>query len=186
MKIDAVTGKLVWDVPEDLMTSDVKARRINVTVKATKQTLGDDGKTYVDGLSSTQIVEILVSNSSYDAKKGLVPEFDKLEGATVTAGKTLETTVFAKTPEGAKGVEYSLGSSNLPSGMKIHASSGTITWDVPENYFQSDKNAKSKTVTITVCAQTFLSVANKTIDYGESVSQKLEITVMNPNYVEKA
>ena len=98
----------------------------------------------------------------------------------------METTVFAKTPEGAKGVEYSLGSSNLPSGMKIHASSGTITWDVPENYFQSDKNAKSKTVTITVYAQTFLSVANKTIDYGESVSQKLEITVMNPDYVEKA
>ena len=185
MKIDAITGKLVWDVPEDLTTSDVKARRINVTVKATKQTLGDDGKTYVDGLSSTQIVEILVSNSSYDAKKGLVPDFDELEGVTVTAGKSLETTVFAKTPEGAKGVEYSLGSSNLPSGMKIHASSGTITWDVPANYFQSDKNAKSKTVTITVNAQTFLSVGNKTIDYGESVSQKLEITVMNPDYVEK-
>ena len=185
MKIDAITGKLVWDVPEDLTTSDVKARRINVTVKATKQTLGDDGKTYVDGLSSTQIVEILVSNSSYDSKKGLVPDFDKLEGVTVTAGKSLETTVFAKTPEGAKGVEYSLGSSNLPAGMKIHASSGTITWDVPANYFQSDKNAKSKTVTITVNAQTFLSVGNKTIDYGESVSQKLEITVMNPDYVEK-
>ncbi len=186
MKIDAVTGKLVWSVPSDLLTDDVKARRINVTVKASKQTLDEDGETYVDGLSSTQIVEILVSNSYYDEEKGLVPGFGELEGVTVNAGETLETTVFAETPEGAKGIEYSLGSSSLPSGMTINAASGTITWAVPENYFQSDKNAASKKVKITVYAQTFLSINGKTIDYGESVSQTLEITVMNPDYVAEA
>ena len=183
--ISETSGVLAWSVPKDLMASSISSETISIKITAIEQHLQEDGKTYKDGLSTTQTFDILVKNASYNGEKAVAPTWTKPEAATVTAGEKLETTVVATVPSGsAVGVKYSLGD-DAPEGLAIDASTGKVTWNVPANYIEGTTK-ESVTVSVKLNATAIISTSATTTTYGDTASTTLDIVVKNPNYVNPA
>lgn len=186
MTIDAETGVVAWDVPSDLLDSNVAYEAISIVVKATEQFLGDDGETYSDGLSSTKTFAIKVVNASYSDDEGEAPEWSEIPAQSATAGETFSTTVSATAPENAVGVLYELGD-GAPQDMTIDPSTGAVSWSVPSDYFgSSDTTTASETIEVALTATTVLTSSDAATTYGKSASATMTITIANPNYVDPA
>ncbi|MGI6402174.1 MAG: putative Ig domain-containing protein [Thermoguttaceae bacterium] len=186
MVLNAITGGLTWEIPADLIAKNITSKTFNITIKATEQFLGEDGKTYTNGLSSTKTYGINVKNGRYEEDSAVAPKWVKPPAQSVTAGETLETSVHATVPSSAEGVSYSLGD-DAPEGMKIDPTTGKITWKVPKNYFKpSDTTTQSKKITVKLVATAVISSSDSEISYGESATTTLEIRIDNPYYIDPA
>ena len=190
---DGATGAVSWQIPEDYLASDISAQVFSFTVKATEQYLEEDG-TYTDGAATEKTFEIMVANASYDDSEAIVPVFDPIGAQTVSTGETFTLTVVAKATEEVEtasgeetttatvtyDVEYSL-SGEYPDGMTIDASTGVITWAVPEDYFDSD-SVESEDLTISVTATTVVDEDAAAVDYSGMATASFKLTVKNSNY----
>lgn len=184
-KFDAKTGKVSWAIPADYLDAALSAQTFRFVVKATERILGEDGKTFEDGLSSEKTFEILVANAKFDAEKAASPEWKRPEAQKTTAGQTFETTVEATAPKDADGVRYELVG-EVPDGLTIDATTGKISWAVPKDYV-ADASVETVVVKIGLKATTIVeSEKDGATSYGGSAETTLELTVANPNFKEEA
>ncbi len=183
---DPATGVISWAIPDDYLASDVEAQTFAFKIKATEQYLQED-ETYRNGLSTEKTFELLVANSGSNVEEIVKPVFETIAAQSVVAGATFNLTVVAtaskETAEGetiSYAVEYSL-TDGAPEGMTIDSSTGAISWEVPENYFSSNR-IESETLTIAVMAKTVVGKDGDSTNYGGSEEQEFSLTVTNPNY----
>ncbi len=185
LTLDATSGALTWAIGSDYLAENVSAQAYRLTVKATKQTLGEDGA-YVDGKSSTRTYEILVANASATALES--PTIAEVAAQTVESGKKLEFSVSATLPEGshAVGVRYAFAADAvIPEGMTINEETGAVTYDVPSDYFSTlEPETESVTTKVAIQAQTVVSTAADAVNYGGSATTEVEITVTRPEEVD--
>ena len=184
LTLDATSGALTWAIASDYLAENVSAQTYSLTVKATKQTQGEDGA-YVDGLSATRTYEILVANASATTLE--TPTIAEVAAQTVEAGKKLEFAVSATLPEGsqATGVRYDFAADAVvPEGMTINKETGVVTYDVPSDYFATvDPETDTVTTKVAIQAQTVVSTADNAVNYGGSATTEVEITVTRPEEV---
>ncbi|MBQ9874857.1 MAG: peptidylprolyl isomerase [Thermoguttaceae bacterium] len=195
---DPATGTATLSIPEDHIPSDRSAELFKFTVKATERKKIEDN-VYENGKSTEKTFEIMIANAAVDTEELIDPTFETIPAQTVRAGETLTVTAVAKaskqvttaeTDENGEliykvetvdlAVEYSLGE-GAPAGMTIDSETGTITWDVPEDYI-ADETVKSQTLTVKVGAKTVVDKTDYEVQYGGSAETSFEVTVTNPNY----
>ncbi|MBQ9813407.1 MAG: peptidylprolyl isomerase [Thermoguttaceae bacterium] len=181
MTINASTGNVTWDVPANYITNpNIQSSQTEIVVKATSQLKKADGTT-VDGYSTLKTVPLTIVNSNFDTETG-APEWNAIADQTARPGSPFQVVVHA-TAEGASGVRYELTSA--PSGMTVDSVSGAILWNVPSNYFSSDK-IKSETLVVTAKATAIVGTDGGTVNYGASSTKSFNLTVENPDYVDYA
>ena len=187
MALDATSGALTWNIGADYLAENVSAQVFTLTVKATKQTRGEDGA-YVDGKHATKEYEILVANSSATTLEK--PTIAPVAAQTVEAGKKLDFTVSATLPEGsqAKGVRYDFADDAVvPEGMSIDGTTGAVTYEVPSDYFATvEPDKDSVTTKVAIQAQTVVSETVDADNFGGSATTEVEITVTRPKEVDPA
>ncbi len=177
--IDAETGDLSWDVPEDYLGNKaIKYQTNDVVVKATSRIKQEDGS-WVDGYSVEKTIDMTIVNSNYEA--GEAPQWKDVANAETKTGEKFHKTVEA-TVGGDLIVEYQL--TDCPKGMTIDQD-GVIEWNVPSNFFESDA-VKSTTVTVKLSATTLINAKDNVKDYGESSETSFQLTIVNSNFKDYA
>lgn len=70
--------------------------------------------------------------------------------------------------------------------MTIDSKTGKIVWAVPADYFDGDAKTESKSIKVTINAQSILETGDWSTTYGESASTTLILKIVNPDYVDEA
>lgn len=181
MAINAATGKLTWNVPENYFTNNkIKLQKTEIVVKATSQLEGQGG-TVVDGYSTEKTIPLTINNALFEAEGG-APVWTDVPNQTTEPGAVFTVNLHAAV-EGDKALLYELRLA--PETMTIDAETGKITWNVPEDFFASDAT-QSQTLTIEAQATAIVSSDGSAVNYGASSTKTFLLTVTNPEFVDYA
>jgi len=175
-------ASISWDVPADYSGSNVKTRVMSFVVKASEiYKLADGTDEYV--LSSEKTYTFEIANATYDETSAYAPVWQDAGTLNVVAGETFEQKVVATVPDEYAGVKYEL--IDAPEGMTFDENTGTLSWNVPQNYFSSSTVRKAE-VEIKLAATAIVASNERSVDYGAKSENTLKLTINNPNYVDEA
>ncbi len=176
------TASVLWNIPADYLNSNVKTRATSFVVKATELYALEDG-TFEPGLSSEKTYALEIVNAAYEAESASAPIWQEVGALSVVAGESLEETIIATVPEEFAGVRYDL--IDAPEGTVFDAESGTLSWDVPRDYFASS-SIRNAEIEIKLAATAIVATSERSIDYGATSEKTLKLTINNPDYVDEA